>query len=320
MFCKKCGKQLKDGVLFCTYCGEKVTLPNVSSQIKAEDVIQEQEPVKEQMPVKELESLEEQMPVQEIEPVEELEFVEESVHKEPPKNLFQIVIIGVLILVIIGLVVGYFIRSGHSKESDEDVEAFSSQEMDSESEETEEMAEESPVEKAEEPAEPEEAEPLAEPAEESTEEGIHTYELIVSDVTWMQAYDDCLARGGHLVRINSEEEYQAILQQIREEDKNNIKFWLGGMRTSADSYEYRWVYEDGTYGDEILNQDDKYLSYWLSGEPSYQGETPEDQEMYLNMFYRGKEERWVWNDVPNDIIAVVNSYSGTVGYICEYEN
>lgn len=58
----------------------------------------------------------------------------------------------------------------------------------------------------------------------------------------------------------------------------------------------------------------------LSGEPSYQGETPEDQEMYLNMFYRGKEERWVWNDVPNDIIAVVNSYSGTVGYICEYEN
>ena len=40
MFCKKCGKQLKDGVLFCTYCGEKVTLPNVSSQIKAEDVIQ----------------------------------------------------------------------------------------------------------------------------------------------------------------------------------------------------------------------------------------------------------------------------------------
>ena len=62
---------------------------------------------------------------------------------------------------IIGLVVGYFIRSGHYKESDEDVETFSSQEMDSESEETEEMAEESPVEKAEEPAEPEEAEPLA---------------------------------------------------------------------------------------------------------------------------------------------------------------
>lgn len=314
MFCKKCGKQLKNGVLFCIYCGEKVTLPNASSQIKAEDVIQEQEPVKEQMPVEELESVEEQMPDKVQTPVEE------SVHREVPQNLLQIVIIGVLILVITGLVVGYFIRSGHSKESDEDVETFSSQEMDSELEEPEEMEEESPVKDAEESAEQEEAEPLAEPVEESTEEGIYSYELIVSDVTWMQAYDDCIARGGHLVRINSEEEYQAILQQISEEDKTNIKFWLGGMRASADSYEYRWVYEDGTYGDEILNQDDKYLSYWLSGEPSYQGETPEDQEMYLNMFYRGKEERWVWNDVPNDIIAVVNSYSGTVGYICEYEN
>lgn len=302
MFCKKCGKQLKDGVLFCTYCGEKVTLPNLSVQIKEENPIQEPEPVKEQMPV------------QEIEPVEE------SVYKEPPKNLLQIVIIGVLMLVIVGLIVGYFIWPGHSKESDEDVETFSSQEMDSESEKPEEMVEEPPVEEAEEPAEPEEAEQPSEPVEESTEEGIHTYELVVSDVTWMQAYDDCIARGGHLVRINSEEEYQAILQQISGEEKTNIKFWLGGMRPSADSYEYRWVYEDGTYGDEILNQDGKYLSYWLSGEPSYQGETPDDPEMYLNMFYRGKEERWVWNDVPNDIIAVVNSYSGTVGYICEYEN
>ena len=27
MFCKKCGKQIKDGVQFCMYCGEKVILP-----------------------------------------------------------------------------------------------------------------------------------------------------------------------------------------------------------------------------------------------------------------------------------------------------
>jgi len=28
----------------------------------------------------------------------------------------------------------------------------------------------------------------------------------------------------------------------------------------------------------------------------------------------------VWNDVPNDIISVVPSYRGRVGYIVEYEN
>ena len=26
-FCKKCGKQIRDGMLFCTNCGAKVTMP-----------------------------------------------------------------------------------------------------------------------------------------------------------------------------------------------------------------------------------------------------------------------------------------------------
>ena len=50
----------------------------------------------------------------------------------------------------------------------------------------------------------------------------------MEDVTWTQAYQNCLDKGGYLVRINSDEEYQAILQQIGAEDKRNIKFWLGG--------------------------------------------------------------------------------------------
>lgn len=307
MFCKKCGKQLKDGVLFCTRCGEKVTMPNLSVQMKAEEVIREPEPIEVPDPI--------EVPI----PVQELEPEEEPVHREASKNLLQIVVIGVLILVIVVLAVWYFIWPGHSKESADDVESFSVQETEQEPEETE---EEPPVENTEslDEQEQEEEEPLEEPAEKVREEGVHTYELIVSDVTWTQAYEDCLARGGHLVRINSDEEYQAILQQISNEGKDNIKFWLGGRRDSADSYEYRWIYEDWSYGDEVLNESDKYSSYWLSGEPSYQGETPEDPEMYMNMFFMSRESRWVWNDVPNDIIAVVNSYSGTVGYICEYEN
>lgn len=121
-----------------------------------------------------------------------------------------------------------------------------------------------------------------------------------------------------MVRINSDEEYQAVLQQIGAEDKKNIKFWLGGARSSEESEDYRWVYEDGTYGDIILNEEDPYRSYWLSGEPSYSGEAG-DVEMYMNMFYVSKEGRWVWNDVADDLIAVADFYAGTVGYICEYE-
>lgn len=165
---------------------------------------------------------------------------------------------------------------------------------------------------------PEVAEEDTKMEEKRDETGIHTYELIVEDVTWSQAYQNCLDKGGYLVRINSDEEYLAILQQIVDEDKRKIKFWLGGARSSEGSEDYRWVYEDGTYGDIILNEEEPCRSYWLSGEPSYSG-GEDDVEMYMNMFYVSKEGRWVWNDVADDLIAVASFYAGTVGYICEYE-
>ena len=302
MFCKKCGRQLKDGAQFCIYCGEKVVMPKSTVQTET----------------KEPEVRHAEMPVPEVEETYGSESADES---DTSVNLLPVIIIGIVIVVAVLAVVGYFLWSSRSEESEETMDESVSQE---ESEpETEISSDESKAEDTEAPntqeelSEPEEEAPAEEP-EEVIEEGIHTYELIVSDVTWTQAYEDCIARGGHLVRINSEEEYQAILQQISQEDKNNIKFWLGGRR-NADSHEYRWAYEDRTYGDEVLNGDDKYASYWLSGEPSYEDEAVGSQEMYMNMFYMKKEDRWVWNDVPDDLIAVVNTYAGTVGYICEYE-
>lgn len=35
MFCKKCGKQVKEGAMFCTYCGTKI-MPSVSIQMPKE--------------------------------------------------------------------------------------------------------------------------------------------------------------------------------------------------------------------------------------------------------------------------------------------
>lgn len=168
---------------------------------------------------------------------------------------------------------------------------------------------------------PEAEEIVSEPAHCEDDNGTNsTYELIVADVTWTEAYQDCLKRGGHLVSINSDEEYQEILRQIADEDMGNIKFWLGGRRDGADSQEYRWINEDGTYERVILNQEEPYVSYWLTGEPSFYDGSASQDEMYMNMFYVSKEKRWVWNDVPDDLIAIAEYYSGTVGYICEYEN
>ena len=75
---------------------------------------------------------------------------------------------------------------------------------------------------------------------------------------------------------------------------------------------------DGTLGQEVLNSD-AYPGVWMTGEPSFRDDSISQDEFYLNLFYYSKENRWVWNDVPNDIIAVVDSYKGSVGYICEYD-
>lgn len=185
-------------------------------------------------------------------------------------------------------------------------------------EKEEEKADAGKVESVQGMPEAEGGEPEGNVPEEASKKEVHTYELIVEDVTWSQAYQNCLDRGGYLVRINSDEEYQAILQQIEDEGKTNIIFWLGGARSSGESQDYRWVLEDGTYGDIILNEEEPYRSYWFSGEPSYSGEAG-NMEMYMNMFYVSKEGCWGWNDVGNNLMSVADFYAGIVGYICEYE-
>lgn len=306
MFCKKCGRQLKDGASFCAYCGEKVVMPGTFARTEAKDVVQQVE--REEIPVSQ---------------TADTDVSEPAKKRKTSKILLLVIIIGIALTVAAAVVAGYFLWSWYLEESEEDVEDSVREEKEVEPEES--SADDSSESEEEffsgqEAEDAEKESPPDEPAEEKQEEGIHTYELIVSDVTWIQAYEECLDRGGYLVRINSDEEYQAILQQISDEGKSKIKFWLGGTRISDDLYEYRWAYEDGSYGDEILNQDEKYSSYWLDGEPSYEDETVGSQEIYMNMFYMGREERWVWNDVPDDLVEVVSAYSGTIGYICEYED
>lgn len=157
-----------------------------------------------------------------------------------------------------------------------------------------------------------------EPKYDVTEGGIHEYGFFIDDCTWSEAFTKAQEIGGHLVRINSAEEYVYILDKIYELGYDKIQFRIGGRR-DLDSGEYYWVDNNNAAYGEILNDPEYWASeVWMQGEPSYaDGEIVEN---CLDIYYYEQEGRWVWNDVPDDIISVVPYFSGKIGYIVEYEN
>lgn len=159
------------------------------------------------------------------------------------------------------------------------------------------------------------------------DKAIHRYEIIVADVSWSDAYWECCSRGGHLVHINSSEEFDYLVDMIYQNGMQEKKIWLGGRRGYPDD-KYHWAapyYDDDKYYNDCIDTIDDnpiYNSFWLAGEPSYYSEDGQGNyldENYMQMFYSKKQERFVWNDTVNDVITVIPSYKGTIAYICEYE-
>jgi len=143
----------------------------------------------------------------------------------------------------------------------------------------------------------------------------YRYEILIDDVTWYEAYEDCMTRGGHLVTIESQEEFEILAAQLTEQGYEKNIFWLGGMRELGSS-EYHWIDAEGTLDDVSLNRAQEFKDYWLAGEPSYT--SAGEEERYMMSFYKSDLERWVWNDAPEDLIAAASNYAGKIGYICEY--
>lgn len=143
--------------------------------------------------------------------------------------------------------------------------------------------------------------------------GAHRYQLIRDDVSWQEAFSDCVSRGGFLAQINSEEEYDAVTALIEEEGMQNVHFYLGGRR-DAYSQEYYWVDAWDSFVGEPLNPEGQSWAagHWMENEPSFTSEG--DMELYMNLVYY--QENWVLNDVPADITVY---YPGKTGYICEFD-
>lgn len=147
-------------------------------------------------------------------------------------------------------------------------------------------------------------------------EKINTYKIVISDNSWTEVYNEALQyENGYLVHINSQEEFDYIVNQITREGHENTIFWLGGMRV-GNSESYNWVNAMGnSTGPELNSQ-----NFWMSDEPSFYDYDLEVDERYMNMFFYKSSNQWVVNDAPNDLVSIIPSYSGKIGYIIEIEN
>ena len=159
--------------------------------------------------------------------------------------------------------------------------------------------------------------------EEGFKSGIHSYAYVVYNdgVTWDEAYKACIQDGGHLVTFETQEEFDYVVDELSCMDdlQKNI-FFIGGRRKST-SQEYHWVDEENDLTGDLLNSADSWnKGCWLHDEPSFRDETLGVDETVLEMFYYKDIGKWVWNDVPNDLLSVMPSYKGKIGYICEYED
>ena len=133
------------------------------------------------------------------------------------------------------------------------------------------------------------------------------YELIVDDISWSEANEECLKKGGHLITITSQEEMD---QAIALAEGAGLRFvWMGG---------YTSIRDDTAYGHWITGEPFEFQP-WYPGEPSRTDEDGAD-EMYL-MLWQVNDE-WSWNDQRNDPVGEtgLEYFKGKTGYICEYED
>lgn len=151
--------------------------------------------------------------------------------------------------------------------------------------------------------------------DDTKELGIHSYIVVLGDYNWDEAYYDSRKFGdnAYLVHFNSNEEYEYVCDLLKDSYSGNI-FWIGARRD--DSYVYKWANaKNELVGDNLAKQ-----PYWLKGEPSFYDVSVNQPEDRVDLFYSKTEGRYVMNDVPNDLLNYVPSYSGKIGYIVEVED
>merc|ERR1711953_57631 len=96
--------------------------------------------------------------------------------------------------------------------------------------------------------------------------GQYCYHLSITPMTWLEARDYCIARGGYLAEINSSDE-QAVLDDLLPEDSVGwMGYWIGLEKVEGGSWARATSLAEATYlnwsphepNDSALNNDDDH--------------------------------------------------------------
>lgn len=310
MICPICRKEIKDGSKFCGKCGSQIPrCPGCGKVIykRTRFCVYDGTPLPEEL----LNGLPEETTV-----------TANDKGKTKKKSKIGKIIITVLLVIILLIVLlaagiwGYVTVKGippfvaEYLGLDAEDEKQEEQEQVKEPEETEPIETEMPEEEdSEETATEEKAEVVEQ--EQKSAETAHFYEIIASDTSWEGARMECEYKGGYLATITSKEEYDIVCELAEESGLTYL--WLGALRYSDTD---RWG--DGSW----ITGEDWTFDYWYPGEPSLE-DLDGAKEYYLclwNAKYEGNDIGWTFNDQRNDLVTALPAVSGSVGYICEYEN
>ncbi|XP_067340029.1 C-type lectin domain family 4 member F-like isoform X1 [Channa argus] len=130
--------------------------------------------------------------------------------------------------------------------------------------------------------------------------------------SWKQSREECVRRGGDLVKIDSREEQSFLVERLRNKMNNEQdKFWIG---LTDSQEEDKWFWTDGS---EL----DTSWSFWKSGEPDdWKGKSREnpDGEDCVRMGYKAAVDLKCWFDQScnNPHKSICEKAAQTICYVC----
>ncbi len=153
---------------------------------------------------------------------------------------------------------------------------------------------------------------------------IHSYEFVIGDYSWTQAYESVQQEGEkkYLARITSVEEYRYISELIKTSNLQNYQFWIGATR-EKDSSVYHWINNDGEISKKPVSKTGIYEGAWANGEPGLKSKGDNGEEVVddcIMMYYDLENDVFKWKDAANRILSGTPSLAGKIGYIIETEN